>query len=194
MMKLSKIWSIIGALFVVALISSTLLTLVYNITKEPIQEAQNRLVSEGIKDVIVTDFDNDPFAEKLVVRRGKERYTLYPARNKGYVTSIVMKSMSNKGFGGRIDVIVGFLLDGRISGYKVIAHKETPGLGSKIDDKSFKEQIIGMFPNSPSFNVRQDGGEVDAVTGATISSRALIDAIKRAYKGYKKFNAGNSDE
>ena len=61
MMKLSKIWSIIGALFVVALISSTLLTLVYNITKEPIQEAQNRLVSEGIKDVIVTDFDSSSF-------------------------------------------------------------------------------------------------------------------------------------
>ena len=100
MIKISKIWSIIGALFVVALISSALLTLVYNITKEPIKEAQNRLISNGIKEVIVTDFDNDPFAEKIIVRRGKERYTLYPARNKGYVTSIVMKSLSNNGFGG----------------------------------------------------------------------------------------------
>ena len=194
MMKFSKIWSIIGTLFIVALISSTLLTLVYNITEEPIKEAQNRIISDGIKEVIVTEFDNDPFAEKIVVRRGKERYTLYPARNKGYVTSIVMKSLSNNGFGGRIDIIVGFLLDGRISGYKVISHKETPGLGSKIDEKGFKERIIGMSPNTSSFNVRQDGGEIDAITGATISSRALIDAIKRAYRGYKKFNTGNSDE
>ena len=77
MMNISKIWSIIRALFVVALISSTLLALVHHITKEPIQEAQNRLISEGIKEVIVTDFDNDPFAEKIVVRRGKEKYTLY---------------------------------------------------------------------------------------------------------------------
>ena len=67
-------------------------------------------------------------------------------------------------------------------------------LGSKIDEKGFKERIIGMSPNTSSFNVRQDGGEIDAITGATISSRALIDAIKRAYRGYKKFNTGNSDE
>lgn len=194
MMKISQIWSVIGALFVVALVSSMLLTLVYNITEEPIQKAKNHLISEGIKEVIVTDFDNDPFAEKIVVRRDKKRYTLYPARHKGYVTSIVMKSLSEKGFGGRIDIIVGFLLDGTISGYKVISHKETPGLGSKIDDETFKRQIIGKNPSSEIFRVRQDGGEIDAVTGATISSRALIDAIKRAYDGYTKLNAGSENE
>lgn len=182
-----------GVMLVVSLTAAVLLTLVHEVTKQPIKEAQNRLIAESIKEVISTEFDNDPFAEKITVRRGNARYTLYPARNKGYVTSIVMQSSSNKGFSGRIDIIVGFLLDGTISGYKLIAHKETPGLGSRIGEEAFQKNVIGHNPALESFRVRQDGGEIDAVTGATISSRALLDAIKKAYQGYLKFNTGKEN-
>lgn len=187
----AQVWSIVGVMFVVTLVSAILLTYVYNLTKQPIKEAQNRIIAESINSVITTEFDNNPFAEKIIVKSGRERYALYPARKDGYVTSIVMKSFSNKGFGGRMDVIVGFMLDGTISGYRVINHKETPGLGSKVNDNSFSKNIIGHSPSLKSFNVKQDGGDVDAITGATISSRALIDAIQKAYRGYVKFNTGN---
>lgn len=89
-----------------------------------------------------------------------------------------------------MEVIVSFLLDGTVGDFKVINHKETPGLGSKVNDLSFRKNVAGLSPNSDSFKVDKDGGEIDAITGATISSRALIDAIQKAYRGYLKFNTG----
>lgn len=189
--KKEKVSKIISVMVVVALVSAAALTFVHNMTSEPIQEAQNKLIADSIKEVITAEFNNDPFAEKTVIGQGKDRYTLYPARQDGYITSIVMKTHSNKGFGGRLDVIVGFLLDGKVSGYNVVKHQETPGLGSKVNDPSFKKRIIGQTPASENFKVKQDGGQIDAITGATITSRALIDAIQKAYQGYVQFNTGN---
>ena len=181
-------------MLMVAFTSALLLTIVYHTTKGPIQKAQDKMIAESIIKVISTPYDNDPFAEKIEIRQGRNLFALYPARLDGYVTSIIMKSKSTKGFGGDIDILVGFLMDGSISGYKVVKHKETPGLGSKVDEDTFKKNIIGKNPADPLFKVKQDGGEVDAVTGATISSRAIIDAVKKAYKGYLKFNAVKIDE
>lgn len=192
--KANKLSGIIIAMLIVAFCSATLIGIVRNITAEPIQEAQNKMIADSIKEVVSSDFDNDPYAEKIVIRQGKESFTLYPARQDGHVTSLVMKSFSNKGYGGRIDVLVNFLPDGTIGGYKVIQHKETPGLGSKVNDESFKKGVIGKKPSTQAFKVKQDGGEVDAITGATITSRALIDAVQKAYDGYQKFNAGISHE
>ena len=186
-----QVYKMIMVMLTVSGISAGLLALVYQKTKEPIQEAQNNMIAEGLKEVVKTEFDNNPFDEKISVKQGKNHFTLYPARKEGYITSIVMKSSSNKGFGGKMDVIVSFLLDGRVGDFKVINHKETPGLGSKVNDESFRKNIQGKNPSSEGFKVRQDGGEVDAITGATISSRALIDAIQKAYEGYQKFNTGN---
>lgn len=185
-----QLFRILIVMLIVTIISSGLLGVIYYITKEPIQEAQNRLISEGLKEVIVTEFDNNPFDEKITVRNNKEKFTIFPARKDGYITSIVMKSFSNQGFGGKMEVIVSFLLDGTVGDFKVINHKETPGLGSKVNDLSFRKNVAGLSPNSDSFKVDKDGGEIDAITGATISSRALIDAIQKAYRGYLKFNTG----
>lgn len=187
----SQIYSIIISILAVAVISAGLLAVVYQITKEPIQQAQNKIIADGLIEVVKTEFDNNPFDEKIKVKLGKNHFTLYPARKEGYITSIVMKSSSNKGFGGKMDVIVSFLLDGTVGDFKVINHKETPGLGSKVNDESFRKNIQGKRPSSEGFKVRQDGGEIDAITGATISSRALIDAIQKAYQGYQNFNTGN---
>ena len=190
----NKISKIISSMLVVALLAAALVGLVKHITAKPIKEAQDKMIADSIKEVVTSEFDNDPFAEKITTLQGKDRFTLYPARKEGYITSIVMKSFSNKGYGGRIEVLVNFLPDGSIGGYKVIEHKETPGLGSKVNDTSFKQGIIGKSPKSENFKVRQDGGEIDAITGATITSRALIDAIQRAYRGYQKFNTGAENE
>lgn len=186
-----QVYKISGIMLAVAFVSATVLTLVHSVTEKPIAEAKNRLIAESVASVISSEFDNNPFEEKTIIRRGKEKYILYPARKDGYITSIVMQSYSNKGFGGKLEVIVGFRPDGIVSGYNVFKHQETPGLGSKVNDESFKKNILGQVPQSESFKVRQDGGEIDAITGATITSRALIDAIQRAYQGYVKFNTGN---
>lgn len=194
MSKPQKVWRIVTVMLVVALIASASLTVVRQITFEPIKHAQEQRVADSIRKVITAEFDNNPLAEKIVVRRGKEAHAMYPARKDGYITSIAMKTFSNKGFGGRMDVIVGFFMDGRVSGYQVINHKETPGLGSKVNEPAFQKGIVGRNPSEATFMVRQDGGEIDAVTGATISSRAVLDAIKKAYRSYINFNTGGSDE
>ena len=190
----SQIFIIFKIIFVVSFLTAVFVGSIYHVTKKPIQEAQNKIIAESIKEIIPSEFDNNPFAEKITLKQDKERFTLYPARLEGYVTAIAMKSFSNKGYGGRLDVLVSFLLDGTIGNYKVIKHQETPGLGSKVNDESFKKGIIGKNPASESFKVKQDGGEIDAITGATITSRALIDAIQKAYHGYQKFNAGVNHE
>ena len=81
-------------------------------------------------------------------------------------------------------------LDGTVSGYKVIHSNETPGLGTKVSEPRFKEQFAGIRPKKHLFKVKQDGGGIDAVTAATISSRAVIDAIQKAYDAYNKFSTG----
>ena len=100
-----QLFRILIVMLIVTIVSSGLLGIIYCITKEPIQEAQNRLISEGLKEVIVTEFDNNPFDEKITVRHNKEKFTIFPARKNGYITSIVMKSFSNQGFGGKMEVL-----------------------------------------------------------------------------------------
>ena len=115
---------------------------------------------------------------------------MYPIRRNGKIIALAIKSYTNKGFGGKMEIMVGFTLDGNISGYKLIDHKETPGLGTKVSEKSFADQFKGLNPSKVNFKVNKDGGDIDAVTAATISSRAVIDAIQRAYDAYSNFSAG----
>lgn len=88
--------------------------------------------------------------------------------------------------------MVGFNPDGTIANYSVLEHKETPGLGSKMDTwftKNNKGDVVGKNPGTNGLKVSKDGGEVDAITAATISSRAFLDAINRAAAGL----AGSAD-
>ena len=82
--------------------------------------------------------------------------------------------------------MVGLLPDGTINDISVLEHKETPGLGDKMDkEKSdFSLQFQGKDPKNFAINVRQDGGDVDAITASTVSSRAFCDAVIRAYNAF----------
>ena len=176
----------------VAAFSGAILGFSYQITKAPIEEAKNARQAEAVLEVVPGEFDNNPFQDRIPI--GHKGIELYPARQGSKITSIAVKSYSNNGFSGRIELIVGFLLDGTITGYTVIEQKETPGLGTKVTESKFSNQFKGMNPRSHGFKVKQDGGEIDAVTSATISSRAVIDAIKRAYKNYTRFSTMTDDE
>ena len=91
------------------------------------------------------------------------------------------------GFGGDLKVLVGFDPDGKILGYTLLEHAETPGLGAKADlwfQKGQKGDIIGKDPKEP-LTVSKDGGQVDAITASTITSRAFLKAVNQAYNAYK---------
>lgn len=182
----STLSNMIIVMVVVTSFAATILGFSYNITKAPIQEAKDMRKLEAIKEVVGNNFDNNPFLDRITI--GKNGIELYPARQGNKISSIAVKTYSNNAFSGKIELIVGFKLDGTINGYKIIEQKETPGLGSKITEQKFMSQFQGMNPSSNQFKVKQDGGEIDAITSATISSRAVIDAINRAYNKYIEFN------
>jgi electron transport complex protein RnfG len=92
------------------------------------------------------------------------------------------------GFGGHIELMAGFLPDGTIYNSLVIQHKETPGLGTRMTEPKFHDQVNGKNPADFQLKVKKDGGQVDAITAATISSRAYCDAIQRAYNALQKID------
>jgi len=91
---------------------------------------------------------------------------------------------SESGFGGKIDMMVGFLADGTIKGTSVLSHSETPGLGANMTGK-FDDQFVDKNPADFKLTVSKDGGDVDAITAATITSRAFSKAVDKAYKAFE---------
>ena len=98
---------------------------------------------------------------------------------------IAVKAQDANGFGGKLTVLVGFDNEGTIQGYRVLEHSETPGLGAKASfwfQEGQKGNIIGRHPAKDNLTVSKDGGDVDAITASTITSRAFLRAVNAAYK------------
>lgn len=185
----SSLFNMVAALLTIAICSAAAIGYVYQLTEEPIAAAKKQKTLNAIRDMVGV-FDNNPFDEKTLLSDGQTE--LYPARENGIITSVAVKAQSNAGFGGKIELIAGISTDGTLIGYKIIEQNETPGLGTKVTEHKFSSQFEGMDTRSGNFNLSKDGGEIDAVTGATISSRAVVSAVKKAVSAYNKF-AGASD-
>ena len=188
----------------VTAISVALLAYVNELTKGPIAEANAKTLNKALKQVL-PEFTNNPVGESDTIFSEKDGkkvvdFIVYPAKKgEEWVGSAVeSKAM---GFGGELKVLVGFDAKGKIYNYSLLAHTETPGLGS-IADKWFgaydatkgekavthemsKKSIIGMSPGEGELKVSKDGGQVDAITASTITSRAFLNAINKAYEAYK---------
>lgn len=164
-------------------------------TTGPIAASKAAALQNAIKEV-VPGFDNSPTEQsyKGVTAEG-DSLVIYPATKDGKFIGVAVESNTKKGFSGEVRVIVGFDTEGKLLNYSVLQHAETPGLGSKMQewfrtDKN-KQSILGRSLSAGNLAVSKDGGDVDAITAATISSRAFLDAINRAYSAYKGTD-GNS--
>lgn len=156
---------------------------VYNVTKEPIEQAAKDKEINAIKEVIPA-FEND------IVSTAKEidGLTFYTAINKGSIVGYAAKTFTDKGYSGRFDLMVGFLPDGSINNIVVLQQKETPGLGSNMALPKFRDQFISLNIGNladQKLKVKKDGGTIDAISAATISSRAYCDGIQKAYEVLK---------
>lgn len=181
----SSLKNMVLCLFIISAVMSAVLALVYQATLEPIKMAESKKVNDAITKV-VPGFDNDPAADMylLPIEGETDSLIVYPAKKGGELVGTAVSSYTNRGFSGNFTVMVGFLPDGSIYNTSVMVHKETPGLGSKMGDAKFHDQFNGKKPEEFTLAVKKDGGEVDAIAAATISSRAYCDAIIRAYKAY----------
>ena len=173
----------------VAVIMGAILALVNNMTSGPIEAQKEKALADGIKAVMVCD--DLVVAKKEEVKqndaKGKEMtFTIYQTKDaKGKDLGAAVESTTG-GFGGDLKVLVGFDIEGNILGYTILEHAETPGLGAKADkwfQKDGKGNIIGKSPKEP-LTVSKDGGQVDAITASTITSRAFLLAVNNAYKAY----------
>ena len=178
----------------ICLVSSTLLALVYAFTKDPIAAAETAKKNSAIAEV-VPEFDNAPVDEKFDIDLGGSKYAVYPAKKGGEPVGYAVESSTTKGFGGRIVLMVGFDAEGKIINTSVVSHAETPGLGEKIQvsKSDFSVQFRGKNPAEYNMSVKQDGGDVDAITASTISSRAFCDAMQTAYKVFKAIKEAENE-
>lgn len=174
-------------MLVLALVSAGALGMTYTLTADQI--AANALEKQKqALGAVLPEFSNDPVAEQ-VHHAQDSRITLYPAKKDGRLIGLGVQSYSEQAFGGVMTLMVGFDLDGRIIKSEVLSHSETPGLGSKIAEPRFAGQFDGLSTPDFPLKVRKDGGQVDAITAATISSRAYVDGINRAQAAAADFAA-----
>lgn len=170
------------SLTLISLVAAASLGFVYKMTKEPIEMTILNKKLNAIKQV-VPEFTNNPNDEMYRLPTGEgDSLEVYPAKNGEEITGYAVNTYSPSGFSGNIRLIAGFKPDGTIINITVLEQKETPGLGTKMSEPFFKDQFTGKNPRDFSLKVKKDGGQVDAITAATISSRAFCDAIDRAYK------------
>jgi electron transport complex protein RnfG len=127
-------------------------------------------------------FDNAPDQDSICIGST----IVYRGRNGDEVTGIAVKSVGEQAYSGTITVLVGLRMsDGMLMGLKVLKHAETPGLGSLMTTCEFQKQMVGKNPTDINWTVVKDGGDVNQLSGATISSRSMLDAIHKAQAIWK---------
>ena len=184
--KESNFINMVLTLFLVAAIAAMALGGVYVVTKEPIALAKKKKLEAAIKSVM-PEFDSIT-TKRVADADGGDSLTFYIASKNNEVLGAAVKTYTMSCFSGKIELMVGFLNDGTINNTAVLMHKETPGLGDKMDIKKskFPTQFKGKNPANFKLKVTKDKGDVDAITAATISSRAFCDAVQRGYDTFEK--------
>lgn len=173
----SSLKNMVIVLTVISIVAGGLLAYVNKITVGPIEKIKAETLANALKSVLN--------AEEMPVVSSTESiddYTIIYLTDKGTAVQA-----ATDGFGGKVKVLVGFAADGAICGYSLLEHAETPGLGAKADtwfQEGQKGNIIGKNPGEKELTVSKDGGDVDAITASTITSRAFLLAVNNAYKAF----------
>ena len=187
MAKKDSIWRLVIVLTCISLLAALALTGVYALTKGPIEKGQKEKKEKALQSVLPAY--EGTVRDTVIVDADNEQIPVHLAIGKNFFhDAATTESYTKKAFSGRFDLMVGFDAEGAIVNTEVLKASETPGLGDKINkDKSdFALQFNHQNPADYRLVVKKDGGDVDAITAATISSRAYCDAVQRAYDIFMK--------
>ncbi len=169
----------IVVLFFASLISSLLLSWVYNKTRPTIEKEKELKINSSLSEVL-------PNASHFERVETKDLWIGYD--EKGEKVGIVFKT-APRGYGGPISILCGLDSEEKVTGIRIASPaeglKETPGLGLKVRDFSFRQQFLGK--KEAEIKLKNDGGEISAITAATISSRAVVEGIREGIKRYREF-------
>lgn len=184
----STLFNMVTVLFCITLVASAGVGAVNMITAEPIAASKQKAVEDAILAVLPA-FEQST-AEEMTI--DEMPITVHKAVNGNDLVGYAVETMTKSGFNGVIRLMVGFSPEGQVLNVNVLEQAETPGLGTKMCDEgnplisSIKgKNLESMKLLDGRLAVRKDGGDVDALTAATISSRAYVDAVNRAYMAYK---------
>lgn len=188
-LNMKKLKSLKLKIFIFVLLIISMLFSINAEQNEPSASQDNDTRMKTIISVLPQKITNDLEKEKIIVNLNDNGTssvcTVYPAKDNNNIIGYAVTSVK-KGYSGKIEVVVGVLPDNSIRAIKVLKQNETPGLGSKVNTPEFLNQFSGKTLDSYNFKVKKDGGDVDAITAATVSSRAASEAIELALKAVKK--------
>lgn len=193
----STLPNMVVVLTAVAVISGAVLASVNHATEAPIKAQGEKTLAEGIKNVMATK-DLQVAGEDTIRLNANGKEQVFVVHNvndaQGNALGAAVES-TTMGFGGDLKVLVGFSGDDKILGYTVLQHAETPGLGAKADvwfknEAAPASNIVGRVMDAAKpLTVSKDGGEINAITASTITSRAFLNAVNQAYAAYKQKGA-----
>ncbi len=179
------------ALTLIAGCAGFVLSLVEGVTREPIKE-QRRLQMVKALSAVLPEFDNSPDTDTVVLNNGVDakgnpvEVTFYRARKSDALVGTAFKVVAPDGYSGNIEVMVGLKPDETLNAIEILAHAETPGLGARISEPVFKDQFKNKGLDNADWRVKKDGGEFDQISGATISPRAIVGAVKSGLNFYRE--------
>ena len=173
-----------------AVVGTGLVVVTYSSTRDIIAEAQRAALEASLNQLVPADrYDNRVTADRIEIVApdwlGTDQpVTVYRARKNGQPVALFATPFAPDGYSGPIQLLIGVYADGTLAGARVLAHKETPGLGDGIDEK--RSPWILAFagkslenPKPERWKVRKDGGAFDQFTGATVTPRAVIKAVRK---------------
>ena len=169
---------LILVLTVICLVCSSVLAYVFGITKDPIARALEQKTVRAAAAVM-------PEGCETPKKCSFDGLSYFLAEKGGKPAAIAVDGVSSNGYGGEIVLMVGLGMDGRLVDFEVIKAAETPGLGMKLSDEEFRGPLRGRSL-SGEWKVKKDGGEIEAITAATITSRAVMECIADATRKYRK--------
>ncbi len=186
--KESTLINMVFVLFIITLAAGLSLGYVNDITLEPKAKAKMAKKMKALN-LVLPEFDNNPISEVITVKvEGvKDSVEIYPAYSDSVFVGAAVTGASEKGYSGLVKLMIGFEPDGDIKNIAVLEQKETPGLGTKMKGEKFLKQFLGKNPANFDLKVKKDGGEVDALAGATISTRAFSEATQQAHDVYTEY-------
>ena len=186
-------------LFLFAIATAGILAATYTNTKDTIMAAERKATQAALHEIVPIDrIDNDLVEDTLEIPKAaletlglsdedNQKHTVAVAKKNGRIIAVIVPATAPDGYSGDIKMLVGVNRDGSITGVRVLAHKETPGLGDKVDLKrsdwilSFNQKSLSNPPPA-QWKVNKDGGEFDQFTGATITPRAVVKQVYKALK------------
>ncbi|WP_020674503.1 RnfABCDGE type electron transport complex subunit G [Geopsychrobacter electrodiphilus] len=185
---------LILALTLIASIAALILSQVESVTREPIKEQRRIQMLKAISAVLPA-YDNSPDTDSVSLQNGVNKkgkpvlLTFYRGRKNGELTGTAFKVIATDGYSGNIEIMVGLNPQDSLNGIEILNHSETPGLGARIVEPAFKNQFKGKSLKNADWRVKKDGGQFDQITGATISPRAVVKAVKAGLEFYRAHKA-----